>query len=422
MSPSTQSAGVFAPSGRPVAVLEQVLPGVLALLREHGHLGVIVLDLEPLAHLEVECGSVVYDQLLARACDELDRLRNSVIRADDVVCLLRSGGEQLAVFLGAARTEGGLSQDAIERVADRLWLSLQPRIAEITRPYGNTARLRLGYAVVLSNAMIKPERLIYRALDRARAMSADHSRRVDMRAREQLRDLIVNRRLSTVFQPILEMSQEGARVQAYEALIRGPDETELVSPAMLFDLAHHADLVSELDRACCDTNLRSADALPNDVLLFANVLPMLINDADFRQWLVKLADEKCAGRLVLELNEGVAIRNHEMLARGLDELRAAGVRIALDDLGSGYANLDHVAQLRPDFLKLDISLIRGVDQSPVKQALVSSLVAVGQAVGATVIAEGIEQPSERDALLRLGVAWGQGFLFGRPHKVPVRPV
>lgn len=398
-----------------IASLEAAMPRIRSLLSANGHVGVLALDLEPLSVVESECGSAVYDELLARICLELDRLRNQVIRATDVVCRLRPHGEQLVVFLEGAHGPGELSDETIERVADRLWLALSPRISELSRPHGCSTRLRLGFALVLPNSMIKPERLIYRAVDQARAMAADHSRRVDLRARELLRDLIVQRQLRTVFQPIVEMGEGGSTsIQAYEALIRGPEGSDLNNPAMLFELARQLDLIHELDRACCHTNLSSASSLPPPTLLFANVLPNLLNDSEFRGWLVEKAQANFQGRLVLEINEGVAIRNHEMLSRGVEELRQGGVRIAVDDLGSGYANLDYVERLKPDFLKLDLSLVRGVDQNGVKQAMISSLVEVGRATGATVIAEGIETEKERDALRKLGVCWGQGFFFARP--------
>ncbi|MBI3180668.1 MAG: EAL domain-containing protein [Myxococcales bacterium] len=396
--------------------LDCMLPRVLAMLNLHGHMGVLVMDLEPLSAIEHDCGCKLYDELLGLIRDELDKLRNQVIRATDLVCGIRPNGEQIAVFLEGARTPAGLSGEALERVADRLWHAMAPRIAELTKKCNHPPRFRMGYALLLPNPMIRPERLVYRALDQARSMAVDHSRRVDMRAREQLRDLIVHKRLKTVFQPIIDLSQ-AAEVHAYEALIRGPEGSELSTPAMLFDLAQHLDLIHELDRACCDMNLTSAAALPPSVLVFANVLPSLLNDSEFREWLLLRAHERYSGRLVLEINEGVAIRNPEMLSKGIDELRRGGVRIAVDDLGSGYSNLDYVARLCPDFLKLDISLVRGVDRSAVKQAMIASLLAVGRAVGATVIAEGIETESERDTLIRLGVPWGQGFLLGRPGPV-----
>jgi EAL domain-containing protein (putative c-di-GMP-specific phosphodiesterase class I) len=206
-------------------------------------------------------------------------------------------------------------------------------------------------------------------------------------------------------------------------LIRGPVGTDLSSPAMLFNLANRANLVAELDRACVQCAMSSADDIPDGTLLFANVLPALINDASFRAGMIRGGNGKhlTPSRIVLEVNEGVAVRSYDILAKGIAELRANGIRVAVDDLGAGHTNLDQVLRLEPDFLKLDISLIRDVHQSPRKQALIESVVTMSKAVGATVIAEGIEESKERDALISLGVAWGQGFLFAKPQASFVQP-
>ena len=247
---------------------------------------------------------------------------------------MRPLGEQLALFLEKPRGGDPLSPAALEAVADRLWLALAPRVTEILRPYGVKGRVRLGYALALPNPMVQTERLIYRALDQARVMAGDYSRRMSSRARERMRDLIVHRQLSAFFQPILRM--DGGQVQAYEALIRGPQDTDLFSPAMLFNLAAHADLVGELDRACCETVLTRTSGLPEGTLLFANVLPTLINDPAFRERMIAQARARTdlsPERMVLELNEGVAIRSFDVLAHSIAELRAQGIRVAVDDLG-----------------------------------------------------------------------------------------
>lgn len=394
-------------------LLDFVVHDVGTLLHSNGYLGIVLVDLEPLSEIEADCGRTIYNQLITRIAGELGGLRTGTIRHGDLLCCLRPLGEQFAVFLEGGRTPAPFGATELEAVADRIWAALASRVTEHIRTFDSQMRFRLGYALVLPNGMIQTERLIYRGLDQARMMSQDYSRRINARRRERLRDLIVQRQLTTVFQPILEMA--GRKVCAYEALIRGPAGSEVASPNLLFNLAAHAELVPELDRACCECTFTSAAGMPKEVLLFANVVPALINDPLFRAQVVNQGvygvDPK---RLVLELNEGVAIRSYEVLSHGIAELRAHGVRVAVDDLGAGYANLDYVLRLRPDFLKLDISLIHGVHESPVKRALVSSMVEVGHAVGATLIAEGIEERAEYEALVSLGVRWGQGFLFARP--------
>lgn len=400
--------------------LGSIAHDIHTMLRVNGYLALVLLDLKSLADIETECGRAIYNEVIARICQEVVHLRQEAVRSEDLICTVQPFGEEIVLFLEAPRAGKLLTADALEAVADRIWSVLAPKIAELVRPLGGKGRFHLGYALTLPNDMIQPERLIYRAIDQARAMAEDYSRRVDARSRERLRDLILSRQLTTAFQPIIELP--GKEVRAYEALIRGPPGTDLASPAMLFSLANRANLVAELDRACAQCAMTSADHIPDGALLFANVLPALINDASFRAGMVRGNGRQLdPSRIVLEVNEGVAVRSYEVLAKGIAELRASGVRVAVDDLGAGHTNLDQVLRLEPDFLKLDISLVRGVHESPRKQALIESVVTMGRAVGATIIAEGIEEAKEKDALVSLGVAWGQGYLFARPQASFVQP-
>jgi EAL domain-containing protein (putative c-di-GMP-specific phosphodiesterase class I) len=117
--------------------------------------------------------------------------------------------------------------------------------------------------------------------------------------------------------------------------------------------------------------------------------------------------------VIVEVTEHEAVADYETLRRQLAAL-GAGVRIAVDDAGSGYASMRHIFALRPDIVKLDIEWVRDIDADPARQALVAGLVHVAAEIGADVIGEGIETEAERETLARLGVTYGQGFLLGRP--------
>jgi EAL domain-containing protein (putative c-di-GMP-specific phosphodiesterase class I) len=400
--------------------LGSVMHDVRGMMQANSYLALILVDLKSLADIEAECGRNVYNEVIGTICKEVLHLRHKLVRAQDLICSVQPFGEEIVLFLGAPRRTEQLTSTVLEATADRIWGSLAPKVAELVRPYGGRGRFHLGYSLALPNEMIQTERLIYRAIDQARAMAEDYGRRIDARSRERLRDLIIRRQLTPVYQPIVQLPS--FEVRAYEALIRGPPGTDLASPAMLFNLAGRVNLVAELDRACCECAISKAVALPEGTLLFANVLPALINDPSFRAGIIEGSSTHLdPSRIVLEVNEGVAIRSYEVLTRGIAELRANGIRVAVDDLGAGHTNLDQVLRLRPDFLKLDISLIRGIDKNPMKQALIESVVSMGRAVGATVIAEGIEESEERDTVMSLGVPWAQGFLFARPAATFVKP-
>jgi EAL domain-containing protein (putative c-di-GMP-specific phosphodiesterase class I) len=126
-----------------------------------------------------------------------------------------------------------------------------------------------------------------------------------------------------------------------------------------------------------------------------------------------------APEIVLELTERSPIEDVPDMTDRVRRLRKLGFRLAIDDLGAGYAGLTSFASLRPDFVKLDRGLVNGLDREPIKRKLVASIADVGREMGITVVAEGIERPAERDAAAELGCDLMQGFLFRSPAELPL---
>jgi EAL domain-containing protein (putative c-di-GMP-specific phosphodiesterase class I) len=122
---------------------------------------------------------------------------------------------------------------------------------------------------------------------------------------------------------------------------------------------------------------------------------------------------------VVELTEHQQVEDYFALARALDELRAHGVRVAIDDVGSGFSSFRHVTRVNPEILKLDRSLVCGIHNDPVRQSLAAAIVAFAADVGAVVVSEGIESEAELDCLRELAVGMGQGFFLGRPNLGPL---
>jgi EAL domain-containing protein (putative c-di-GMP-specific phosphodiesterase class I) len=212
------------------------------------------------------------------------------------------------------------------------------------------------------------------------------------------------------YQPIV--SWAGQTVFAYEALVRNK-ETTLRSPPDLFEAADRLGRVQELGRAIRDRVAGAAADLPVGELLFVNVHAMELDDD-----LLFAPDallSKYAGRVVLEITERAPIEKIRDVTARVAKLRALGYRIAVDDLGAGYAGLASFAHLEPEVVKVDMSLIRGLDRSPMKQKLLSSIVSLCRELGIQMIAEGIETEAEREMLISLGGDLCQGYLFARPQ-------
>jgi PAS domain S-box-containing protein len=217
--------------------------------------------------------------------------------------------------------------------------------------------------------------------------------------------------IRAVFQPIVDMKKLDAC--GYEALSRfdiDPDR----SPDKWFEDAGATGLRTQLELRAISTAITQADRLPDRSFLSINASPDTLIDEDFRA----AAAELEGNRVVVEVTENAAVEDYEPLKKAIERLRHAGMRLAIDDAGAGYASMKHIVRLAPDFIKLDIFLIRDINIEPLKRAVVGAMVAVAAEIGADLIAEGVETPEELSTLIDLDVHKAQGFYLGRPGPLP----
>lgn len=224
----------------------------------------------------------------------------------------------------------------------------------------------------------------------------------------RVHELLDNQDFVIVFQPILSVAT--GRLVGAEALSRFPASER--STEQWFADAAEVGLGAELELATLRRALTAATRLPRDVYVSLNVGP----DTLTRPALLEhLRDGGVPmQRLVLELTEHASIREYDDLLPALGRLRAAGVRLAVDDAGAGYASFRHILRLAPEFIKLDRSLIAGIHDDPALRALASAVVTFGQTMHATIVGEGIELREELRCLQSLGIDAAQGYLLGRP--------
>ncbi|MEJ5944694.1 EAL domain-containing protein [Pseudokineococcus basanitobsidens] len=212
-----------------------------------------------------------------------------------------------------------------------------------------------------------------------------------------------------VLQPVVDLVD--GRVVALEALAR---PSTGCPPDRAFAEAAEVGLGVELELAAVRAALALLPHLPADVDLSVNAGPAAAEDPR----LLDLVVAAGAPRVVVELTEHDDLADRPRLGTALRRLREAGARIAIDDAGAGYAGLRSIVDVAPEVLKLDIGLVRGLDADPARRSLVRALVALAQDLGAVLVAEGVETTGELEALRRLGVCRGQGWLLG----VPADPV
>lgn len=280
----------------------------------------------------------------------------------------------------------------------------------------------VGRALVVYNPKLRLERQIYRGIREAANASKSLEHREQAKKVSDLRETLRNRGLYIEYHPIVITDNQN--VFGYEALARG-NLRSMRSPEVMFEIAAQSDLIWDLSRLCRERAIEGMGKLLKDgELLFMNVDPADFADPSF-DW--KGLNVKDPTRVVIEITERTAIKDYPKFRGRLKEFRDQGYRFAVDDAGSGYAGLGSIANLEPDFIKLDMSLINCIDQNFIKQNLVETMVRFANEHGAMVIAEGVERKEEYDMVKSLGVHLVQGFFVHKPsanavgYRTPIRP-
>ena len=252
------------------------------------------------------------------------------------------------------------------------------------------------------------------ALRRNLARQLERERRTDELRRlraNRIRRVLFNDRLSMVYQPIADL--QSGTVVGFEALARIAEQPDR-PPDQWFREAAEVGLGTELELRAVEQGVRALESLPPEMFMTVNMsADVAITDA-----LVECLATAPAERVVVELTEHAQIHDYARTLDALGRLRQQGFRLAVDDGGTGYSSLQHILLLRPDIVKLDRSLIAGIDTDRAKRALTKSMVGFVAEIEAVLIAEGIEEPDELAVLRDLGVEWGQGYHLGRPGQLP----
>jgi EAL domain-containing protein (putative c-di-GMP-specific phosphodiesterase class I) len=215
--------------------------------------------------------------------------------------------------------------------------------------------------------------------------------------------------LFMVYQPIVRWSDR--TILGYEALVRSA-EPSLPHPGALFDAAERVGQVEALGRVIRQIAPLPMSKAPDGALLFVNLHTRDLNDENLFDPDSALA--KIAGRVVLEITERASLHQVDDVHARVRALRKMGYRIAIDDIGAGYAGLTSFATLEPDVVKLDMALVRDIHKTPTKQKLVGSMVHLCKDLNIMLIAEGVETVPERDTLIQLGCDVFQGYFFAKP--------
>lgn len=305
------------------------------------------------------------------------------------------------------------TQDKIHELCihlkDRIELHLNK---QIFLPAKVNIKLHIGFAKLTGQDVNKE---IYQAVKAASQMAKYEVSTKEFLQHRQFFQILQTENLQSYYQPLVSL-KDGS-VFGWEGLIRGPENSDFFLPSRLFDYAEKTGRSLWLDSICRRKVLGKLFEISPHQKIFVNVDPRSIEDTSFFQKEAPYQLDRnglSPQNIVLEITERHAITNFDRFRELIGTYRKMGYLIAVDDAGAGYSSLETIVQTYPDFIKLDMSLTRGVDADPVKKAIVEAFVSFARKVGCKIIAEGIETKSELESLLDPQVDIGQGYFLGRP--------
>jgi EAL domain-containing protein (putative c-di-GMP-specific phosphodiesterase class I)/CheY-like chemotaxis protein len=389
-----------------------VLDRLKEILIDQGQIGIVYIDIEQFESIEAEYGWAFFDEFLRRAAEFVSaeaksRFPGSVIAANVV------GGSSFFIFF---ESRDCVREGGFDAVAAEIRQSL---VGAMRQRFPTMQQGQIGFFVGAVCAEYRPPIRLERQIYQGMQIAADEVRDAEQQRKRQLvrelRDIIRRKRVTTLFQPIVR-AREGT-VFAYEILTRGPANSSFRNSDMLFSFAREAKLSWALEAISLDAALKRLKQFEFSQRKFLlNLEAEMFQESEFRLHDMVSFFSEHRGHFVFELTERAAIEDYAVFRRLLDEFREKGIEVAIDDAGSGYASLEAIAALSPDYLKITKALVSTLAEEPIKQDLVKMLVELSGKIGAKTIAEGIETAEEMETCRELGIDLLQGYYLAHPQE------
>lgn len=393
-----------------------ILEDVRGMLDHRRRIGLLHFDLANLDMVESLYGWQVFDRILDRAASVLTSCLGAELPRDALLAINAVAGDRFLVFvphtLDGREVDGAWLARLSATVCRKLDAAFE---TDDFSGLGPRLQVREGHAFISEDPFYRFERRVHAAIEDARTSSARWDSRREMSWAAELKRIIKDAEVSAVFQPVVELST--LEVLGYEAFVRGPKDSLFEMPAAMFALSETVGVASDLDRLCRRTALAQAGEVARRGKVFLNVLAGGLEDPDWDHG--EVADllhrvSLSEADLVIEISERSADADPDRLASACVALKALGFGLAVDDVGTGYSSLATLERVQPDYLKVDLSVVRDVHLSLLKQELVASIVRIGERLGCELIAEGVEREEEATVLRQVGARYGQGFLYAGP--------
>ncbi|WP_138755399.1 EAL domain-containing protein [Paenibacillus sinopodophylli] len=380
-----------------------------------GHLGIIYLSWQLPSVYQASSGSSLQEQWREFAELEVEGTFSSSLLYEGMQWVKDDLFIHMRLPAGEAQTlEGWLLELAYKHTKN--WERRFVEQLGSMQSYQSEVQLHVGVGVASNDHHTADGLIWYEVMKKAilHGQVADAMER-SLR-RRAIDDLIHDRTIYSVYQPIVSLQQQG-KVFGYESLTRTEDRTWFSNPMELFLFAEKEGLTYSLDRLAREKAIDGCIPLASNQKLFINVMAQIMEDPSFSpgQTLSLLEQHKLSPHhVVFEITERSAIADFGTVKKALEHYRSQGYQIAIDDVGAGYSSLQSIVELRPDYLKVDRSIIQNIHLDEMKEHILSTLIQLAAKMDISVIAEGIELAEELEKVRGMGAHYAQGYLLGRP--------
>jgi diguanylate cyclase (GGDEF)-like protein len=388
----------------------------LGQLLQSGHtLWILYLDIVKFHEVEFRQGYRICNQILQEIEEEIRQTLTKHTLLFHAAFLDYQGGDDFILFLAPGKNTPWNIAEVINE-----WVNpLEMRINQRIKPFvSETIRLHSGLVECKPQPGRSVDYLLYGALKEAFLLNKSEPDPLYFARREELNRILEEpeKYVRSAFQPILDVTS--GEFFGFEALARLNPPSSFSNIAELFPFSEKIGKLYPIETICRKSAIsQSPNILRSKEYLFLNVDPQVLSDSEFSSGQTRklLADHGLTpSDVILELTERSAIRDFKTFREALEHYRKQGYLIALDDVGAGYSSLQSIAELHPDFLKIDRSLIEEIHLSPTKWALLDTFVTFSHRIGCRILAEGVETEEEMQTVIQLGVDFVQGYYIAKP--------
>jgi EAL domain-containing protein (putative c-di-GMP-specific phosphodiesterase class I) len=391
-----------------------VIDDVRKNIGHHKKIGIIFLDI--IESVETIHGWQKFDQVIKRIAEILKAMKGSILKKEDIITLQAPRTGKFIIFVFEQQNGKEVDKPGMQVLLDAIHREIFSQTEDMRIKFLFPETIcHIGMDFLYIDPVVRFERNLYSSVNRARENAYSQTTNFWERRHRELKRIIINNDINTVFQPILRFSDE--KIVGYEALARITSVEFFNDTETLFSFAVQTEMILELERICRRQAIQFAKDVLGDKKLFLNVSAKGVLDPEFKDGKF-VSDITDTGRLVndvvLEITERLAIKDINLFRETVKGLETNGFAVAIDDVGAGYSSLHTIAELNPTYLKYDMALIRGINTHAIKRDLLESLIPFSKKINSVIIAEGIETEGEYRVLKEMGIEYGQGFFFAKP--------